>query len=116
MIAVSPELKQFLEEWNDEIYGRHISQLKTEIDEIKYVELENGEVRKEKINKIIPIMYNDIKVIKNATGILIDANKVHSIFKNRKIYWLLGILFTPPCSIWFWQNIISPILKAFRIT
>lgn len=118
MEAKTEELKSFLADLNEQFMKEHIEnlhRLRDDLEDSRWVTLKNGETKQHKITEIIPVMYTDLKDIKSATEPLIDANKVHQIFKKYKVYYLLGLVLTPASIVWFWENFLLPILREFNL-
>ena len=125
IITKDPSLTAFLNDMNNEFLKdlerqrqetkEQIEILSCKIEENSMVELTNGETKKHKITNVIPVMYTDLKEIKSATDILVDANKVHTVFKKRKLYPVILFLFAPPSLVWIWQEVLHPLLKLLRL-
>ena len=124
-ITKDPNLAAFLNNMNEDFLRdlerqrqdtkEQIEILSCKIEENSLVELTNGETKKHKITHVLPVMYSDLKEIKSATDILVDANKVHTVFKKRKLYPVILFLFAPPSLVWIWQQVLHPLLKLLHL-
>lgn len=120
MIAKSEELRSFIDSLNEDEnfmkdHKAKLEKLSVDLEASRWVTLKNGETKQYKVTEIIPVMYTDLKEINAAVEPLKDANKVHSIFKKYKVYYLLGLALTPASIVWFWENFLLPILREFNL-
>lgn len=89
------------------IHRENYEKLKAQMEENRYVNLENGDGKRMLIANVIPKIYNDLQSIKGATEFLVDFSKLHKIFKKYYVYWIVTVTFTG------WQ-IGSPIFTIIR--
>ena len=75
---------------HEEIHKK-LTDLNTKIDEAVYVNLANGDGNPMKVANILPTIYKDVKDLKVTTEFLRDFQKLHSIFKKYKLYWIFAI-------------------------
>ena len=91
---VSDELKQRLET----------------IEKSLWVTRVNGKTETIHISKLVLEDHERLKTVESNTAILADFNKVHSIFKKYKIYWVVAILLLAWYSGWNFAAILTKII------
>ncbi|MFA9409464.1 MAG: hypothetical protein ACERKJ_11630 [Candidatus Dadabacteria bacterium] len=103
-----PDLKMFVEGLNTEFRA-----LKEQFEEDNKVDLVNGKRETVKLKVAVSMIHDDVKKqgakidkIEEATEFLIDFNKIHKLFKKRKLYWLIILI----SSLFFSHNVWQPIL------
>ena len=96
MDALDPELRRFLQnlpsdfgKMQQDTHNKFIS-IERKLDDAVFVNLPNGEGNRMKVANIIPRMHKDIEAIKESTEFLRDFQKLHSLFRKYKLYWLFG--------------------------
>jgi len=89
------------------IHKQNYENLKSQIEENRYVNLQNGDGKRMLVANIIPKMHNDLQSIKEATEFLVDFSKLHKIFKKYYIYWITVVTFSG------WQ-IGSPVFQILK--
>ena len=80
-----------------------LNELKEKVSKFEMITLINGKERKVHLSEIVKDIYYDVEVIR-------DLNKVHSIFKKYRIYFLMILAIMLLLGINY-QEILMKILK-----
>ncbi len=81
------------------------------IEKSLWVEYRNGRDQQMHLSEVATLTLDRVKSVENDIAIIRDLNKVHTIFKKRKFYWVMLIVLI----IWFGASVPDVIASIIKL-